>query len=206
MAQKWIIGVIGAFAVLALAGVGFSAFTAQATVNGSAAAATVNLQIVGPDSTAISCLYLPTTPYPYAPAPGNVSLVTGEGFSSTATFSVSNLTPGVYCGAYVTLENTGSVPENVSVALSTQGANGICAVDQINCFDVATQSGIEASGLWSIIGSPTAPGPATVSNNFVTLGVGGTYSDFIVVLITTGSTSAPSHGTFTLTYTASAGI
>ena len=206
MAQKWILGVVGAFAVLALAGVGFAAFTAQATVNGSASAASVDLQIVSQSSFATTCFYLPDTPYPYAAAPGNVSLATGEGFVSTATMTASNLTPGVGCFVYVTIENTGSVPENVSVALSTQGANGVCAAYAINCYDVISQSGIQASGLWYVIGSPTAPGPATVSTDFVTLPVGGTYSDYIGVLIATTSTSAPASGTFTLTYTASAGI
>jgi hypothetical protein len=206
MAQKWVLGVVGAFAVLALAGVGFAAFTAQATVNGSASAATVNLQIVSEESAANTCFYLPGTPLAGSPAAGNVSLSTSGPLVSTATVAVSNLTPGVVCDVFVTLENTGSVPENVSVVLNTQGADGICAPSAVNCDDVLTLSGIQASGFYWFIGSPTAGSPSGASPNFVTLAVGGTYTDYIAVLITTGSTSAPALGTFSLVYTASAGI
>lgn len=206
MVQKWIVGMLGAFAVLAMVGVGFSAFTATATVNGSASAGTVGVAIVAESSAPATCFYLPDTPYGGSAAPGSVLLNVPTALSSVATFTAANLTPGVGCDAYITIENTGSVPENISIALSTAGANGVCASTDQNCFDVISQSGIEAASGYYFGGSPTGAGPASVSTNFVTLAPGATYADAVAVLIATGSTSAPASATFTLTYTASAGI
>jgi len=203
MAMKWVFGVIGAFAVLAMTGIGFSAFTASATVHGTASAATMGLEIT--ETSAYHCTYLPGTPLAYQLAPGNVSFSPVSAGGTVVSFNASNMTPGVYCQGDLKLTNTGSVPVNVSVVLSTAGDNGICGAYGTNCYDVISTSGIEASGEWHFDGSPTAPGPADVSSNFTRLNPGGSTVDAIAVLISTGFTSVDPTAYFTLTYTASAG-
>ena len=204
MTKKWVVGVIGAFALVAMTGVGFSAFTASATVYGTASAATMGLEITW--TGASTCTYLPGTPLGGQVAPGNVSFSPVAEGGTVVSFSASNMTPGVYCQGDLQLTNTGSVPVNVSVVLSTAGSNGICGAYGVNCYDVISYSGIEASGEWWFYGSPTAPGPADVSTNFTTLNPGNSTVDAIAVLISTGFTSVDPSAFFTLTYTASAGF
>jgi len=200
MAQRWILGVVASIAVLALAGVGFAAFTATATVNGSASAASMGLEIVYNQGQGCGSLYGAT------PAgPGNFTFYgLAEGATSISA-KVTNLTPGVYCQGQIGLENVGSVPVTVSVVVNTPGANGICTSYSFNCDDVETSSGIEVTGWqWYII-SPTAGTSAYASPNFATLNPGQVFYDYLAVNIPATSTSAPGTGTFTLVYTASAG-
>jgi len=204
MAKRWLVGLVAAVAVVGLAGVGFSAFTATATVNGYASAGSVSLQIT--ETGTFSCFYLPDTPYPYAPAPGNIAFSPIRDGGTEVSFNVSNLTPGVICNGGVLLVNEGSVPLNVSVSLFSAGFNGVCGAYQYNCYDVITYSGIQAGGHYWYSGSPTAGGPSDVSANFVTLAPGASVVDDLGVLIETGSTSAPSSASFSLVYTGSAGF
>lgn len=200
--KKWAMGLVGAFAVLGLAGVGFSAFTATAQVNGYAYGATMGLEIVSSFGADCGSLFHATPP-----GPGNFTFF-GENVAMTSiSASVTNLTPGVYCEGAIELQNTGSVPVNVSVVLETAGTNGICTAYAINCYDVESISGIEAAGWQWYSASPTAGHSAYVSANFTTLNPGATYWDWIASNIPPTSTSAstPASGTFTLVYTASAG-
>jgi len=197
MAKRWLVGLVAAIAVVCMAGVGFSAFTAQATVNGAATSATMGLEIVGNFTT--GCYYNLNV----AGAPGNYSF-SGENAAKTSiSLTAANLTPGINCRAYLELENTGSVPVNVSVALNTAGVNNICTAFAINCYDVYTASGIQASGWvwWST--SPTGGTSSDSNANWVTLTPGQTVWDTILVDIPLGSTDAtPSGGAFSLSYTA----
>jgi len=200
MTKKWVIGVIGAFAVLAMAGVGFSAFTASATVYGNVAAATVSIQISSVEIA--GCYYLPNTPLGEQSAPGNLAFSPISASATSVTYNVSNLLPGVYCFGYVTLVSESSVPVNVSVALNTPGVSGVCSEAQSNCFDVVTASGLESSGIWGFYSNT---GYASSVTNFVTLSPGATYTDVVSVAINTGSTYAAATGSYSIVYTASAG-
>jgi len=197
MAKRWLLGMVAAMAVVSMAGVGFSAFTAQAVVYGNASAASMGLEIVQNFTT--GCYYNLNTPG----APGNYTF-TGENAAQTSiSLIASNLTPGINCRAYLELENVGTVPVNVSVALNSPGVDGMCLPYSIDCFDVYTLSGIQLTDFLCWGGSPDC-GVATASyNNWQTLSPGGTTWDVVLVDIPFGSTDAmPAFGAFTLTYTA----
>ncbi len=200
MSKRWVLGIGVALAVVALAGTGFAAFTATATVNGRASAGSVELAIV---STSVGTCQ----GFSGATAPG-VGNYTFSGLNeqrTAVTVTVTNLTPSTLCYGYVELENTGSVPVNLSAVLQTPGVSGLCAPSAYNCYDVATASGLEASGyyFWSGTGQR---GPTSSVTNIVTIAPGATYTDVIGVGIPGTSTNAtPSSATFSIVYTASAG-
>ena len=192
-----------AIAVLAVAGAGFAAFTATATINGKATAGSVDLAIIQTSVGGCNSFY-----FAQYPGPGNVTFSNLNAQKTAVTLTISNLTPSAYCGAFVKLENTGSVPANLSLALNTAGTNGVCPTNNdaaINCYSITTLSGIdEGQTYW--YGSPYGDTPTTSISNIVTLAPGGTYTDLIGAEIPTGSTDAtPASTTFTLVYTASAG-
>lgn len=197
MTKKWVVGLVGVFAVLALSGVGFSMFTAQATVNGSATAATMGIQItahgVGGGPSAYTCYSWPIEADQYAP--GNFSFY-GENAQMTSINAVaSNLTPGVYCGGWVNVTNVGTVPVNLSVAL--EYTTNICpAFVSHDCYDYSGWDNIDPA----ILGN-------TAVTNITLLMPGGTYHDFFVVGIVAGSDdSTPGSAYFTLAFTATAGF
>ncbi|HTP54962.1 MAG TPA: hypothetical protein VML94_08425 [Thermoplasmata archaeon] len=197
MAKKWLIGMVAAISVVCMAGVGFSAFTALAQVNGNATAATMGLEIVQNFTT--GCYYNLNV----AGAPGNYSFSNENAAQTSISLVASNLTPGINCRAYLELENTGSVPVNVSVALDTAGADGICTAWALDCFDVYTLSGIEASGWLYWSGSPTAGTSSDAYSNWATLAPGAMVWDVVLVDIPFGSDNGtPSSGAFSLVYTA----
>lgn len=202
MTRKWQLGLIGAIALLALTGVGFSAFTASATVYGNASAATMDLKIVGEGAYGACQYWLPGLPT----GPGNITFTGLNAAETQVTWNVANVTPNDLCNAYVVLENAGSVPVNVSVALNTPGFNGICTAGELNCYDINTLSGIQANGWIWWVGSPTGGTSSYADSNFVTLNPGQTYTDLLTVDIPPGSDdSTPASATFSLVYTASAG-
>jgi hypothetical protein len=197
MAKKWIIGLVAALAVVSMVGVGFSAFTAQASVNATANAATMGLEITS--TYTYGCYYNLNT----AGAPGNISLVDENAARTMISLVVANITPGINCRAAVFLENAGSVPVNLSVQLNTPGVSGVCTAFTINCFDVTTLSGIQAAGWQWWTGSPTAGTSSYAYSNFATLAPGHGVWDLIAVDIPFGSTDAtPGSSAFSLVYTA----
>lgn len=193
-------GLVGAFAVMGLAGVGFSAFTASATVYGTASAGTVSLVITETESFGCSGAY--------ANGANNGSMafspVSEDGSSVSA--SVSNIVPGEFCDGLVVLENTGSVPFNVSVAFNTPGANGMCIWGERDCYDVNTLSGIQVSGWLAFCGPCNFSAEYSVTN-ITTLNPGQTYTDYVAVSIPQGADDGtPPTGSFSLVYTGSAGF
>jgi hypothetical protein len=180
--KKWVVGMMAVLAVAALVGVGYSAFTATATVNGTATAGLDAIQVSSSQSGA--CFY-PSG----APAPGSF------GFSLNAkdtvlTLSVTNMVPGAVCSTVATISNVGSVPVVLSNQLNT--TSGICVGPALNCYDVS-----DTAGLSSVTGIKNV-------NSIATLG--SPYADTINVWIPAGSTSAPSSGVFSIYYVGSAGI
>jgi hypothetical protein len=191
---------VGAFAVLALTGVGFSAFTASATVNGTATAATMGIQItayqVGPPAGFITSNTCFTWPVPwYQDAPGNFTFY-GENAAHTAiSAAASNLTPGVYCGGWVVITNVGSVPVNLSAALVS--TSNVCApFVSYDCYDYSGWDGMDPA----VFGTYSA-------TNFTMLAPGASFTDFFVFGIPMGSDNGtPSTAALTLVFTASTGF
>jgi hypothetical protein len=201
MGRRWLVGLVAAIAVVCMAGVGFSAFTAQAAVNGTANTATMGLQIT--ESSTYGCFYYYNVPG----APGSV-VITGENAALTSlSFEVSNMTPSTYCFIVFDLVNTGSVAVNVSAQLETAGANGMCVADQISCYGVVTQSGIASDGSIYVIGAPNFGTPTYSSSNFVTLSPGAAFGEAVGVDLPPGSdNSTPASASFTIVYTATPGL
>jgi hypothetical protein len=201
MAKRWLIGMAAALAVVCMAGVGFSAFTATATVNGNASSASIGLEIQSEGT--YGCFYFGHN----VTAPGNISYSGLNAAQTEVTLNVANLTPDDICEAYLVLENSGSLPLNVSITLNTPGIDNLCAPYGSNCYDVFTYSGIQASGAFFYYGSPTEPAPTSFSANFTMLNPGQTYTDFYGVDIPAGSgDSTPTSTTFSLVYSASVGF
>jgi hypothetical protein len=202
MVRKWVLGVGLAVAVVAVAGTGFAAFTANVTVNGQATAGSMGLAIVNTAVAGCSSFY--GAQYP---GPGNVTFSNLNEQRTAVTLTISNLTPSAYCGAWVELENTGSVPVTLGLVMNTAGENGVCPTvsTATNCYSITTLSGIdEGQTYWD--GSPYGLTPTTSISDITTLNPGGTYTDLIGAEIPSGSTNAtPGTVTFTLVYTGSAG-
>ena len=140
-------------------------------------------------------------------APGAI-VTAGENAVDTAISVVAlNMTPSTYCVIGLVLENSGSVGVNVSVALLTAGANGMCVADQVSCYGVFTFSGVGSDGSIYWVGAPNAGTPTYSNANFVTLSPGGTYTDFIGIDLPPGSMDeSPGSASFTILYTATAGL
>ena len=186
--KRWVIGVAAAFAVLAMAGVGFSAFTATATVNGTAYAGSAELTVVQSHFLATLCEW-----YNFSFYTGGSITVTPVS-SNVLSFSVTNLVPGVRCFIGVNVTNVGSVPLSVTGAL-VPGA-GICSTGATNgCFDAGTWLyPIDAiTGVTSWLITPS-------------LSPGAIFYDFVVVGIPPGFTSAPTSASFSIVYTGTAGV
>lgn len=200
MGKNWVMGMVGAIAVLAVTGIGFAAFTATATVNGTASAGSVDLQIT-------SVLASGCQGFNGATA-GNATIAFSSigGGGTSVSVTATNLTPAVACFGDLTLKNTGSVPLNLSVSLNTPGSNGVCVGGAIDCYDVDTYSGIEDSG-WIAWCGPCSFAPLYSVTGFTTLNPGQSYSDaFLVSIPYHSDDGTPASGTFSLVYTGTAGI
>ncbi len=185
MSNRWVVGLLGVLAVAALVGVGYSAFTATATVNGTATAGTAAIALNSPQAGACA--------YPSGgPAPGSFSF--SENTSHTlVSVGVSNLVPGDFCYFSVTVTNVGTVPVVLNNQLNE--TSGICAPGpSLNCFAVRDTAGL------------TSATPVLNVNGITTLAVGGTYVDTIWVGIPSGSVTAPPSGLFSVFFTGVAGI
>jgi hypothetical protein len=185
MARRWVLGIVGAFAVLAVAGVGFAAFTASATVTGEASQGTVSLKIT--DFAFFGCHYVTG-----APAPGTFDSASENAVDTVLSLKVGNLTPAAYCSVKVFIMNTGTVPINITAFLNE--TSGICPPGGLNCYDVYDSFGLSAFGgvTSASLGAPIAPG--VVINDLVSVG------------IPAGSVSAPPVGIFSVYYLGTAGF
>ena len=185
MTKKWIAGMLGVLAVAALVGVGYSAFTATATVNGTATAGTAEITVSSP--AAGTCGYVGG-----GPAPGGFSFAENHALT-VLTVGLSNLVPGGICSFSFTVTNVGTVPVVLSDQLNE--TSGICAPGPtLNCYGVNDGSGL------------TSATPVLSVTSLATLAVGGTYLDTVWVGIPAGSTSAPPSGGFSIYFTGSAGV
>lgn len=198
MAKRWWIGVASAFTVIALAGVGFSAFTASATVSGTISAGSAQIQFG--NYLGHGCVYESNG----APGPGSLTFSGLNPAATSIDLGVQGINLGEYCDGALQITNTGTGPVTLTIGILFLGENGICAADQTNCFDVVSASGISASGYTCLNGSPTPCGTsAGISTDFATLTPGQTYTDDIGVAFAPGSgTSSPTSGAFELVYIA----
>ncbi len=178
MSGKWVVGLVGVFVVLGVAGVGFAAFTDPLTINGSATAGTLDVHIVD---------YSNNVAYP-----GHTYLTHLSGDKKSIDLYAWNLVPGQYPNEQVKLKNVGTLPAHIAVTLVNSDGN-LVAMGGADAFDVQTTSGLTAvGGVWSV-------------THWVTLYPGHSIWDTIYVGIPAGSTSAPASTTFTIVYTATAG-
>lgn len=186
MAKKWVLGLAAAMTIVAVAGVGFSAFTATAYVNGTATAATVGLTVAPDANFPMSCSWMDTG----APD-ANASITITEVSSTQVNIVASGLVPGVACNGVIWVNNTGSVALNLTNTL-TPGA-GICAPSASdNCIDV--------TGVYTI---DPLYGVYSYNNPILTPG---SYQDPYTVYIPDGFTMAPASASFTFTYVGTAGV
>lgn len=184
MSKRWVLGLAAAITVVAVAGVGFSAFTTTAIVNGNATAATVSLTVAPGGYTGCWWLNNGSTYYEGTITQTAVS-------SSQVTFTVGNLIPGTYCGGFVYVTNGGSVELNLTNTLT---GTGLCTPTvTTNCYWVTGVGGAlnSAAGYWSYNNPTLYPG---------------VYFDNYYIGIPAGSTTAPATGSFTATYVATAGL
>lgn len=198
MVKKWWVGVASAFVVLALAGVGFSAFTASATVTGSISAASAEIQFGS--FLGHGCVYESNG----ATGPGSLTFSGLNPAATSINLDVQGINLGEYCDGAIQIMNSGTGPVTLTAGILFLGENGICGAGQTDCFDVVSASGIAASGYTCLNGSPTPCGTsAEVSTDFVTLSPGQTFTDDIGVAFAPGSdASSPTTGTFELVYIA----
>jgi hypothetical protein len=197
MAKRSVTGLIALIAVVSLTGVGFAAFTSVDTVNGTATAGSANLEILSYAS--YGCGF-----FHGGAGPGTVTFSDLNAAQTAIDLAIGGLILGEFCQAVLGVENVGTGPVNLTAGVLFVGLNGICTAGEVNCFDVATLSGIAASGLTCVAGSPTPCGTAAqVSIDFASLLPGQTYTDHIAISFPPGSdASAPSTGTFELVYEA----
>ncbi|MFY9717282.1 MAG: hypothetical protein WAK40_05040 [Thermoplasmata archaeon] len=182
MTNRWIVGVLGVLAVAALVGVGYSAFTATATVNGTASAGTAAITV---STNGVGSCFYPSG----APAPGAFSF--SENAKNTVlSITITNMVPGGICSTTATVTNVGTVPVSLSDQLNS--TSGICVGAALNCYGVYDTSGLSSSA------------GVSSEHSFDTLGA--PYSDAISVYIPAGSTSAPASGVFSIEYIGSAGL
>ena len=114
MGNRWLVAVAALVAVVAVGGIGFATFTANAYVNGNAQAGYLQLQW-GPEPT--------TTPSAYYVA---CTAVVGQTNTAgdTLTVTATNLAPGDSCTFADTLNDIGSLPANTYAQLQNPVYSG----------------------------------------------------------------------------------
>jgi hypothetical protein len=162
MGSKWILGMVSVIAVVAIAGVGFAAYTSTATANVSVSAGSFYIQGSG----AITAQSLAVGTCSVAPSGNNV------------VGTVTNMLPGDYCNITLTFTDAGSLPGTL-VTWSPAGFTGAgCSLISIYgsgpwiVYPQSTVSpaGIAAETYWNItdVGNAMASGACTVGPLVIT--------------------------------------
>ena len=188
MPKKWVLGAAVVFVTLAVAGVGFAAFSSSVYLNGTASAGTVSLTISGFYSPPPGCASpsgSPTAIYPAGPAPSN-----------TVYFNVSGLFPGgPSCSIDFYIKNIGTLPAMIN-STATYYATTCSPTISVDCYQFFDSTGINLAG-----GSYTGGGTSSyVILPGATLLVSATFS------IPAGSTYVNGNAAVDVTYTGSWGI
>ena len=125
MKGRWLMGLVAAVAVIAMAGVGFAAFTSIVTVNGSVTAGTAEIEWTGTPTTSIGGPDSATCTAPTPTSGGTVLTITITGFG-----------PGDSCSidAYILVEST-STDVTISSAFVASTNSMSCGTDQFAYFD-----------------------------------------------------------------------
>ncbi len=190
MTKRWLIGIVASIALVSMVGVGFSAFTTNAYVNGTANAGTASLLVSA--SSATSCVFysggVPDT------EDAQVSIIPADTFVTSVSVQVSNGVPGDICAIPLELENAGTVALSVSETVTATSPAMCPTWPDLNCWGAGTDTPYL-----------TTNGPST---GLVTgfLPAGGTWVVFAFVEFAPFSTSAPAvPGSFTIEFTGTAG-
>lgn len=162
MGSKWVLGMVSVIAVVAIAGVGFAAYTSTATANVNVSAGSFYIQGSG----VITAQSLAVGTCAVAPSGNNV------------VGTISNMLPGDYCNITLTFTDAGSLPGSFVSWTPAYFTGSGCSLISVYgsgpwiVYPVASVSpgGIAASAYWNItdIGSPAASGPCTIGPLVIT--------------------------------------
>ena len=170
-------------AAVAVGGIGFATFTSSVTINGQAAAGTVNLQFdhgyaTSSTPSGATC----TVVFPSITPP-----------SPTVHALASNLAPGQYCTFTLEVKNYGTLPATSEASSYTFVSGNICnSVGQTNCIWVQDQIGLDTEA--------GAAGSAST-----TISAGGTYDYTFYMTLPSGSTDQSTALSITIALTGSVG-
>lgn len=175
MSGHWIAALLGVLTVLAVSGVGFAAFSSVNTVNGTATATSVAIQM-----TPVGAILH---------HPGHADFSNLSEAKDQVTLTAWDLVAGDYPHQDLKITNVGTGTVTISVML--WGDAGLVATGGTYGYDVYTDSGLSAVG-------------GVLSVTWVTLHASASHVDRIFVGIPADSTGVPLGMSFTVTYTATA--
>jgi hypothetical protein len=112
MGNRLVLAMVAAVVLVAVGGIGFAAFTATATVNGTATGGTAELYWSGSPAVYTSGYVMGCAPS-FSGSPATVMTLAPTGFA-----------PGDYCQVYETLVNGGNVGVTLSSAPTITGISG----------------------------------------------------------------------------------
>jgi hypothetical protein len=183
MGSRLVLALVAAVAIVAVGGIGFAAFTANAYINGTAGAGNVQLAWCNPGYASCAAYYGATGPTTYfasdpgvniCPTPTVITSVTTE---DTLVLSATNLAPGDYCTFTASLDNVGTLPVSVSGNGAYGGAGSGCGDveygDNINGgFGYSSSSpGINVGGSFGFVASIGLSSGATAQSESCTFDV-----------------------------------
>lgn len=162
MGSKWVLGMVSVIAIVAIAGVGFAAYTSTATANVNVSAGSFYIQGSG----LITAQSLAVGTCTVAPSGNNV------------VGTVSNMLPGDYCNITLTFTDAGSLPGSFVTWSPAPLVGGGCALISIYengpwvVYPVSTVApgGIAAQTYWNItdVGSQASSGTCAIGPLVVT--------------------------------------
>lgn len=125
MGRKWVLGMVGVVAALALGGIGFAQFTSTATITGNATAGTFGPLTWDHGATG-------------TPSPVDSQACSTSGSGSTLTLSASNFAPGDTCSVKDALTNHGTLPGLLTESYTLTGSSANCPGTEWSYSDTIT--------------------------------------------------------------------
>lgn len=156
MGKRWMLGLVAVFAVVAVGGIGFAQFTANAYVNGSATGGIAEIHFSGSPT-------VTNTGYTSC-SPGFSSYNDVYGYDNVMTITANYFAPGDWCQVSEYAVNGGSV----GLSVSSGSGPYITGVSGGSGFCTASEWTITDNGPWGDV----APGGTFVVTVTVTLNSG----------------------------------